>query len=209
MIMKLAAAAWLVWSQTAVGSVVIVSFITGGNTQGFTPGNLPLPNQLDFDSDGHADILFTASEGSGFRGISANGSELYVINAPPPNLGSFSVPVDYGFLIDANPVNPVVWKLEPLGGLIHQSNTIGTIGLWPFGVHYFGLRFDIGGAWHYGWVEIDSWTGINTGYIRSYGWETEANTPIIAGAPEPGRVSLILLAMLLHLRRRRRALGSG
>ena len=83
-IYTLAGATWLAWSQAAVGSVVVVSFISDTNTQGFTPSSLPTPNQLDFDNNGQADVLFAASEGAGFRSLSSGGSELYVLNAIPP-----------------------------------------------------------------------------------------------------------------------------
>ena len=119
------------------------------------------------------------------------------------------IPLNPDDLIDSNLSAPATWKNETLGALIHQSTFSSTIGLWPFGIRYMGMRFEIGGEWHYGWVEIDSWTGVNTGYIRSYGWETDANTPIAAGAPEPARAALLLIGLISMHRRRRRALGSG
>ena len=212
-IFTLAAATWLAWSQAAVGSVVVVSFISDTNTQGFTPSGLPTPNQLDFDNNGQADVLFTASQSSGFRADSANASELLVINSTPPNLGSFSIPLNPGDIIGPATMSPVIWKNESFGAIMADctllNNDFVCLGLWPWGIHYLGLRFDVGGSWRYGWVEIDSWTGLDTGYIRSYGWETDANTPIAAGAPEPARAALLLIGLISMHCRRRRALGSG
>jgi len=209
----IATAAWFFLCQAAAGSVVVVSFISDSNTQGFTPSNLPTPNQLDFDGDGQPNVLFTASQGSGFQADSANGSELLVINATPPNLGSFSVPLELGELIASATSSPIIWKNEEIGAVLADcvllNNDFVCLGLWPWGIHYLGLRFDVGGSWRYGWVEIDSLTGLDTGYIRSYGWETEPNTPVSAGAPEPARTALLMIGVISILCRRRRALGSG
>lgn len=192
-------------------SVTFQSFVTESHPQGLTPSSLPNSNELDFNNDGRIDLFVMASQSTGFRFASANNSEIYAIEYPPDSrdLGSFSVPLDLGASIGAIPEGSAVWRNEPIGALIHHSallnDTVFSLGLWPFGIHYLGARFEIAGDWHYGWVEVDSWTGVNTGFIRGYAYETQPGVPIFAGSvPEPGRVALLMLAWLGWSLRRRR-----
>ena len=75
-----------------------------------------------------------------------------------------------------------------------------------------GVRFDVNGELHYGWVRIsqssfDFAEGFPGGYIREIGFETRPNTPVII-VPEPSLAAfagLALAALLLVLRRRRPA----
>jgi hypothetical protein len=84
-----------------------------------------------------------------------------------------------------------------------------------------GFRLWESDGWHYGIMRAEFYqTVYGPGdvvdfyypwlQITALAYETTPNTPISANAvPEPGRVSLITLALLLGLRRRRRALAGG
>ncbi len=71
---------------------------------------------------------------------------------------------------------------------------------------YGGLRFDIGGNTHYGWVKLmDRGEGLTGAaiYIQEYAYETEPDTPIRI-IPEPSVAGLLGTgALLLFLERRR------
>jgi uncharacterized membrane protein YjfL (UPF0719 family) len=56
-------------------------------------------------------------------------------------------------------------------------------GKWNGGptVAYVGVRFDIGGSLHYGWIQLQVDDGCNF-TILDYAYENVANTPILAGA---------------------------
>lgn len=154
--------------------------------------------------DGTVDVAFSAGQSYGFKAIPSFYTEIYAIDKPPPDVGAFSIPLDFGAIIGPTVIAPSAWVYDPAGATIHNSNSIGTLGLWPFGIHYLGARFDIAGDWHYGWVEVDSWTGVNTGFIRGYAYETQPGVPIFAGSvPEPGRTTLLMLAFIGWCLRRR------
>ncbi len=66
---------------------------------------------------------------------------------------------------------------------------------------FLGVRFDIpGGSPHFGWVEVEVNADISQLTIYGWGYETEANTAILAGAgqesqPVPEPATLLTLAM--------------
>lgn len=75
---------------------------------------------------------------------------------------------------------------------------------------YVGLRFDLAGATHFGWVEIDADPFLAELTLTRFGYENTPDTAIAAGAgvsavPEPGTLALLAAgaAGVLALRRRR------
>jgi len=103
--------------------------------------------------------------------------------------------------------------VEPFGQFGVQSNTKGT---WPKSVTGFaGVEFKISGQFHFGWVRLEWLDTNNTGVGGKSGFPNEvkaidwayndvAGAPIAAGQgipaaappiPEPGTLSLMLLAM--------------
>jgi len=59
------------------------------------------------------------------------------------------------------------------------------------GYKYVGVRFEISGANHYGWIRVSCTTGSTSGTIHSYAYETTPNTSIIAGDMGAGGVMSI------------------
>jgi len=68
---------------------------------------------------------------------------------------------------------------------------------------YLGVRISnlAGGAgWHYGWIGVIRTAGELAAF--AWGYETELNTPIPAGIPEPGTLALLAFGAAAVLRRR-------
>lgn len=78
---------------------------------------------------------------------------------------------------------------------------------------YVGLKFLIDDEVHYGWVEVimtgtEPVVGTTQGngvvtYVRAWGYETEPGVPAVAGVPAPASTTLIGLAGIAAVRRRR------
>jgi len=88
-------------------------------------------------------------------------------------------------------------------GKVRDPNTGSS--LIPEGVPaYLGVRISnlAGGAgWHYGWIGVIR----NAGNLQAFAWgyESELDTPIPAGIPEPGTLALLAFGALLGAGRRR------
>ena len=79
------------------------------------------------------------------------------------------------------------------------------ISLIPEGIPaYLGVRISnlAGGAgWHYGWIGVIR----DAGNLETFAWgyESDIDTPIAAGIPEPGTLAMLALGTVLVARRRR------
>lgn len=73
---------------------------------------------------------------------------------------------------------------------------------------FVGFSFDVGGATHWGWAEIQVDTtqdpGMGALLLLRYGWESAADTALAAGVPEPGTALLLFAgsAALVRIRQR-------
>jgi hypothetical protein len=78
-------------------------------------------------------------------------------------------------------------------------------GYWGSNRDYLGLRFNIAGQTHYGWIQMYLPATEGAGFVEGFAYETEPNTPILAGIPEPSTMALGVLGIssfLLHRRRK-------
>lgn len=69
---------------------------------------------------------------------------------------------------------------------------------------YLGVRISnlAGGAgWHYGWIGVIRSAGSLEAF--AWGYESDINTPIAAGIPEPGTLAMLAFGAALVARRRR------
>ena len=69
---------------------------------------------------------------------------------------------------------------------------------------YIGVRLDIGGMDHYGWIGLTN-NGGGSISVFAWGYETTANTAIGAGVPSPGALGALAIGAVGLLGRRTRA----
>lgn len=100
----------------------------------------------------------------------------------------WAVPLPQGYLIGAD-TGTYEWSQEHTlltaarsSGL--ESDPTLTIGFFTgLDSGYAGLKFEIDGQTHYGWVRVGApGIGLNGGWLYDYAYETRPNTPIRAGA---------------------------
>jgi hypothetical protein len=71
---------------------------------------------------------------------------------------------------------------------------------------FLGVFFESGAGIHYAWLRAQTIDLPNAVVLQDYAWETQADTPIIAGAvPGPVGASVVLMGVLLAGRRRQAA----
>lgn len=146
---------------------------------------------IDFNGDGAEDVdlwWFTgccSEEGESFTYLFVEGV-----------IASAAVPLEPG-----TPIGPDLRFSNHFGALAGDDG--GFSGAWLRISHeYLGVRFEIDGADHFGWVELSVRVGAYLrGSIHAYGYETLPGTAIAAGAvPEPSTVALLGLAGLIACR---------
>lgn len=147
---------------------------------------------LDLDFNSIVDISLQ-SNGSDFDSVPQGGNEVLALIPPPPDLGTWIIPLAYGDQIDDSP-SVGVWEGASTTPAFASCQDVGCIGLWLNSNHdaYFGIRFDIEGNTHYGWIHVVNTFGV-TGFVTEWGYESNPNTGLLAGViPEPSTVMLLL-----------------
>jgi hypothetical protein len=171
---------------------------------------LPVPSQgeLDINDDGAPDLFFATDGGLGAvmqsRGVTRFISSL----SAPPNRGGKVQPVSGGSIIgdDTSNLSGDWYSHTDNGG----ASGFG-LSLLQFEDTYIGVELEIEGNIHYGWVHYIGFSNPNVvsgrdpgGFINSWAYESEPNTPIVAGAiPEPSSIILAFMSGTILLRRKR------
>jgi hypothetical protein len=65
---------------------------------------------------------------------------------------------------------------------------------------YVGIRFDLGAGTQYGWIGVTRDAFAFDAF--AWGYETQPDTPILAGIPEPGSLALLAMGLVGMLGRR-------
>jgi hypothetical protein len=87
---------------------------------------------------------------------------------------------------------------------IYADSTPYQYGYLPPGHSYLGVRVNLGGLWHYGWIAVD-FNGYFSLEAFAWGYETEPGVPIAAGIPEPDTLAMLALGFVGVAAARRRS----
>lgn len=158
---------------------------------------------FDIDGDGMLDVSIARAFADSYAAFGMYlyaGGSIAVDESGGVSNGTATV-LDSGEAIDDNS-NFSNYGLLALAAVFFPS-TIDSSGSW-FGVEngYLGLRFQIEGQDHFGWARL-SVNDVDPGdpstfsdltvSVHDFGYESEPNTPILAGVPEPSSLGLLAL----------------
>ena len=215
---------WAIWCLTA-GLLATPAVFGQGTIVYHNQADIHLfgnngQHDLDVDHNGTTDFQLKVGGSFGFAAYGVDDNASLTLPEEPPDLGAYIVPVGAGNLIGPSLTPPFVWfetySFEPLPGLVVNVppyfHACVTTGCGPDPFHnitaYWGVRFDIDGNDHYGWVRVATPGGIrNGGTILDWAYNSIPGQPILAGqVPEPSIWALLLgggALLFLSVRRRR------
>ena len=162
---------------------------------------------LDVNGDGVTDFLLNSQGDSAVIAPMGNNS-IIAIPEPPPDLGSLIPALPSGFTIGSS-LDPIFqWyhsNTDQFGAAaIGSQQDIGSISYFLGLTAYAGFDLYYAGADHYGWMRIANLDGVVSGQILDWAYETDPNTPILAGqVPEPSTWVLLTTGAGLMLYRRK------
>ncbi len=189
----------------------------------FGPSSEGSALELDIDGNGTEDfrvVAYTFGLGWRLEGVGANASRSRP--TPGPDIGGPLVALRKGDWVGPDLPAGEEWT-ETIPGASsfgrplapYMSSCVITqtspsrracLGQFAYGVTaYGGLRFEINGNTHYGWVRLRDLNlgALGGGFVQEYAYETEPDTPIRI-IPEPSVVGLLGTgALLLFIERRR------
>ena len=160
-----AAATAMLAAQSAEAKIV---YTPANQTFGLgTRGQIP----LDLNADGIPDVYFSGGE---------NGYSAYIGAAPAAGNGIVGAPGSAAALVWGTRIGPKD-QFEAQAELMELQackSTCNTLGPWARKFNRFiGVKFQISGQTHYGWVNVN----MEKGTITGYAYQTVANQPILAG----------------------------
>jgi hypothetical protein len=157
---------------------------------------------LDLNADSVVDFLFEALENSSqFVVVVPQGTNAVAkAGFPKAQRLNFGDPIPNGLEFTFDTFTMLLAKRRPYGKDFGNWTPDGTPG-------FLGVRFDISGDTHYGWVRVGVTFGSTSFRIVDWAYNSTPGEALKAGEPipEPSTLSLMALgaAGLLALRRRR------
>lgn len=160
----------------------------------------PRSYQLDLNHDAIPDFQFTSGDSFSVVPYGSN-AVLSVRTGSPLDFGGYAVTLSSTQQISANSLS-YEWlmrtenPLGPIGSTFCIARDIAVLGFFAELVSgYAGLRFEVNGQFHYGWIRVGApLAGLNGGWLYDYAFETRADTPIQVGAvPEPSVMALVIV----------------
>lgn len=155
---------------------------------------------IDLDNGGFVDFMVaeqTGVTGSGYaynqvlsvvpqNGVNAVAQNGLIATYPLNAMLNLSDPIDAS----------LTWATDTVqfAARVYPASTSYNFGNWVGAVDkYFGLRFNLGGATHYGWARFDVATDGASFTIKDYAYDATANTAIPAGGmPLPTGINELL-----------------
>jgi hypothetical protein len=146
----------------------------------------------DVDASGTDEFIFRF-DGRSLAIIPQNENFILAYPSPPPDLGSWVVPLTSPSEIGDFDYSPIQWiGYQELGGYAigsgFNSCTFGAcVGTFVGIRASFGFSFQIDGATHFGWATFHSYsTTLPSGILEEYAYNLTPGAPIFVGqVPEP------------------------
>ena len=183
------------WRASAQGTIVHVV-----PPQPIPYSDYPFSQDIDLNGDSTPDFNLSTWNGRDIDLTPLNNNAIISVPEPPPDIGALIYAFGPGAPISSS-LDPVLAWWGSDGNApptIVSASNIGSIGYFQGNTDaYVGIRLDVEGSLHYGWIHIQNF-GANWGQISDWAYETRPDTQILAGAvPEPSCVSLCVLGILL------------
>ncbi len=203
--------ALVVFLSSEINGAVI--YHSGDISIGTIPGSPSSPIQEDFDvnGDGTVDLTLDVTlralprEFTFWAGGQSSGGVITITNIEIGQFGVASLPKDFEIgsnLGDAAMEFTLFSTQNPLPIVTTNSIPEG-----PFYQNpgYLGFQFEAADGVHFGYIYLEEVQSLSAIY-HGFAYESEPNTPILAGAiPEPSSVLLVFLASGLLVGRRLRS----
>ncbi len=189
----------------------------------YDPTN-PVPTYapIDINQDGVVDFTF----GYGFTDISLKterSNRAVIHNDAPPDLGGSIEALLAGYMIGPTLEPGDSWISADLrDGYVSPGESAFINIVEGFNLMYssrmpavlarvyMGLEFELADGTHYGYFDLEAQHDTLGVRIHGWAWESQPNTPILAGSvPEPGRIVLLLAGVFALVCRRRRVTAAG
>jgi len=136
---------------------------------------------IDFNGDGT--LEFSLGDQGGFFGIPSR----VVAETNDPNLLNFVTKTATWDQFESIPLGTLI---DSTSGYYATVDCFFNNAVFPTGDGYIGVKFDLNGNMHYGWVFVELHTN-QTVTVKSYAYETTPNTGIAAG--DTGGTSAVLV----------------
>jgi hypothetical protein len=188
---------WLATSLSAHGQGTI-RYVPNVNLS-FPDGDTP----WDIDGDGDGEFVFQAN-GRSLVAIPQPGNFILAQPSPPPDLGSWVVPLTVPSELGNFDYSPIQWVGYqeaggyPIGSAFNNCGPQGCVGGFVGIRAYFGFSLTLEDQVYYGWALFDvSWGGPG-GILEEYAYNLTPGAPIFVGqVPEPDTWALLLVGASL------------
>ncbi len=200
----------LATSVSKTQAVVVTTILTPSIYRPFPDPGLETSThfKIDLNRDGADDFdIVTTGFGMNIEAIGTNEIACGFIFGFP-EVGGFAQKIHAGAIIGAYQ-DGYNYDWTPGFGAMVGINGITfpplIYGYWGSNRDYLGLRFNIAGQTHYGWIQMYLPATEGAGFVEGFAYETEPNTPILAGIPETSTMALGVMgasSFLLHRRRK-------
>jgi PEP-CTERM motif len=200
------------WTQSTI------VFVTPSVPIYYGPVGDGTQRNLDLNGDGITDLTLFFDIGGADLIPSGSNSVIVIPEVTDVGVNPWVAPLNPGDTVSATPssLDPVLQWYNPqihtggnpaVGAQAVFDGQLVYEGYWSGRDAFVGLRFEVGGGLHYGWMEIRNDPNIASGQVLGWAYETRLDTPILAGAvPEPSTWALLSAGGILFwlLRRRKR-----